>query len=116
MLGHHEHVDRRVEGLLSVVAAADIWEREEVELGEIVRIAARHELFGYEQPQQVHARLLVEQLLSCLLPRQAGEGRGVVRRELAPFLEYVRDSRVGPLLFAHAELGVEVVSVFKKWS
>ena len=62
-------------------------EREEVEVGEVRRVLRRGELRRDEQPEQVHPRLLLDERVGRVLPRQAGVVLGVERQDLRPLLE-----------------------------
>src|SRR6266851_6175558 len=72
-LADHDDVDRRVDALLGVVLGSKVWERKEIQLSKVVRVARGRELLGYEQTKQVHAGLLPYHLVRPLLPGCAGE-------------------------------------------
>src|SRR6202165_2582773 len=105
LLAEHHDVDRRVDRLLGVEGGAHVRPGEEVEVVQVGLDLGRRELLRHEQAEHVHAGLLVDHLVSRLLPGLAGKPWRVIGDDLSPLVEDVRDPRVGPLLLAGAELG-----------
>ena len=104
---HQEAVDRRVERVLPV-RRVDLRVREEVEVGVVGGV---RRLLADERAEQVHAGLLLDELLRAFLPRQSERALRVVRQELAPLVEDGLDLRAVPRLLAAHQPDVEVVAV-----